>query len=76
MSMSRVRAMLEDLFSLGELINLCFDLDAPFDDLAGDSKSGRCRELITWMWQRSRFWDLVGYCERVRPNRPWPVQLE
>ena len=44
--LTRLHQFIVAHYSLDELRTLCFDLDANYDDLAGEALSGKARELI------------------------------
>jgi hypothetical protein len=58
-------------FDDGELKTLCFDLDVTYDDLPGDGKASKARELVAFMGRRDRIPELVAECEKQRPNVEW-----
>jgi Archaeal ATPase. len=59
-------------FSLDEMRTLCFNLEIDMDDLGGEGKTGKARELILYMSRRTSGLDmLVGEIRRERPNLPW-----
>ena len=76
MSMSRTRAMLEELFTMDNLKTLCFDLGLDHEALGCDNKEELSRELVGEMWRNGRFWELVAVCRERRPGVVWPVQVE
>ncbi len=52
--------------SLDGLRTLCFQLGIDFDDLPGDSKAGRARELVLWLERAGRIGDLSWETTRGR----------
>jgi formylglycine-generating enzyme required for sulfatase activity len=58
-------------FDLEELKMLCFQLHIDFDDLRGEGKEGKARELITYVERRSRTLELREMCRRLRPAVLW-----
>ena len=60
-------------FSLEELITLCSDLGGDYENLGGQGKEGRARELIAHLVRRGELARLVEYCVRERPRYPWPL---
>ncbi len=64
-----LREVLVRYFNDDELHNLCFDLGIDYDDLGGDgSKSGKARELISYLERRNRLGELVQLINRERPK--------
>lgn len=64
---SRLRALIEANFSLGELQPLCLDLGMEFAALPG-GKAAKVLELITYMERQGRLEELVQTIHRLRPN--------
>ena len=67
----RLRETLAEYFDAGELRTLCFDLGVDYDDLPGEGKANKARELIAYLERRDRLSELVHVCERQRPNVTW-----
>jgi hypothetical protein len=59
-------------FDLDELANLCQDLGIDFEDLAGDTREGKARELILYSGRHACLSDLVRRCRELRPKEDWP----
>lgn len=57
-----------DYFSLDELKTLCFKLGVEFDDLGGDGRVGKARELVLLMKRQTRLSRLDGLLLRARPE--------
>jgi hypothetical protein len=55
-------------FSYEELRDAVFELNLEFDELSGQSKSQKSRELIVYLDRRNRLPELIEYIKRVRPN--------
>ena len=64
--------MLVGHFNNEELMQLCFRLGVFWDRLAGDTLDGKARALIEKMEREERTYQLVGECQRLRPNVLWP----
>jgi hypothetical protein len=58
-------------FSKEELQTLCFHLGIDYDDLAGEGKAARARELVVYLEQRRRIPDLLRHGRRLRPDIDW-----
>lgn len=66
-------------FNEGELRDLCFQLQANYEDLPGLGKRDRARELVTLMDRHGRLADLTDLAARLRPKVRWqdaPQQAE
>ena len=66
-----LRENLSKTFSLDELKTMCADLGIEFEDLSGEGRSGKARELVRYLAQRDRLNELVNWCETQRPNVWW-----
>mgnify|MGYP002713294280 CR=1 FL=1 len=62
--------VLINLFNLYELQDLCFDLDIPYEDLPGTTRSMKARELIQYMDRRGLLPNLVASVKDLRPKAP------
>jgi hypothetical protein len=60
--------VLTEHFSVDEIRTLCFFLKVDYDDLDGEGKTGKVRELISYMGRRERIEELVAEVRRQRPN--------
>jgi hypothetical protein len=63
--------LLAQTFSLEELRTLCFTLNVDFDDLPGEGKEAKARELVTYLERRGRITDLIAKVKHERPHVPW-----
>lgn len=70
--LTRLRQVMTDYFGLDELRTLCFDLRVDFENLAGEAKEGKARELIALMARNGRLHELVAAGRRHKPQAPWP----
>jgi len=55
-------------YSLEDLKTLCFDLGVEFEDLPGDARQAKSRELVTWMLRRGKLDLLLDQIEHDRPG--------
>lgn len=62
-------AFIKDSFSLEDLKTLCFQLYVSIDDLAGQTREAKARELIEYLRNRSRLNDLMLALARERPQQ-------
>jgi hypothetical protein len=69
--LAKLRQMLATQFSEEELRTLCFDLGVDYDDLRGESKTDKARELILYLEHRVRLADLINVGKRLRPDLAW-----
>ena len=68
---THLRKGLSEQFKLDELASLCTDLGIDFENLGGEGKEGKARELIAFCLRRNWLDDLVARCEELRPRFPW-----
>jgi hypothetical protein len=67
----RLRKILIERFGEGELRTLCFDLGVDYDDLPGDGRADKVRELIIHLERRCRIPELVVVGKQLRPDVSW-----
>jgi hypothetical protein len=58
-------------FSLGELRTLAFDLEIPYEDLAGRGKRTKVLSLVEYAERHGRFEEVINYVGDARPNLDW-----
>ena len=58
-------------FNLNELRTLCFELAVDFDDLPGEGKTAKARELILLMQRREQLQNLIQKIKKTRPDIDW-----
>lgn len=68
--------ILTDRFNDDELRTLCFALGIDYDNLRGDGKSGKARELITYLERRNEIPQLIEIGKQLRPDISWPDAIE
>jgi internalin A len=66
----RLRELLKS-FSDNELRDVCFELCVDYEDLPGEGKSGKARELISYLDRCGRLAELVIIGKRLRPDIAW-----
>jgi hypothetical protein len=66
-----LRQVLDGRFGVGELRTFCFDLGIDYDDLPGESKADKARELVSYVERHGRLSDLVALGKARRPDIPW-----
>lgn len=64
--------LLQDHFNLDELRTMCFSLNLDYENIAGDTKEAKCRELILRVGKEDRLAELVDYGREMRPSVKWP----
>ncbi|WP_420628166.1 tetratricopeptide repeat protein [Candidatus Leptofilum sp.] len=55
-------------FNLAEIRTLCLNLEVDFDELAGEEKSSKIRELILYMERKGRWADLLAEVKASQPK--------
>ncbi|MCL5994976.1 MAG: PQQ-like beta-propeller repeat protein [Chloroflexi bacterium] len=63
-------------FTSDELKTLCLYLSVDYDDLPGENRSSKARELVLFFSRRSELERLIQYCKRERPSVRWPGDPE
>ncbi|MCB9443720.1 MAG: AAA family ATPase, partial [Ardenticatenaceae bacterium] len=71
-NLQQVRQLIASHFSLQELKTLCFDVGVEFDDLGGEGKSEKARELVAYIQRRGRLPELLRTLVAERPGISWP----
>ncbi len=67
----QLRQILAHHFNEGELRTLCFDLGIDYDDLPGDERAGKARELVSYLKRYGRISELVEIGTAMRPDISW-----
>ena len=72
--MDRVKLldMLKTNFDDAELREICFNLNIDYEELPGQAKGAKARELITHLERRGRLVELANLCQKERPHLDWP----
>ena len=68
MEKTRLRQKIDKHFNENELRDLCFELDIDYDALAGDQKSAKVRELVSYFERRGSLSELIQTCHNSRPQ--------
>ena len=58
-------------FSLEEIKTICFLLNIDYEELGGEGKTGKARELILHVERNSQLVGLVLAAQALRPNLDW-----
>jgi len=70
----KLREGLDQHFNDSELRTLCFDSGIDYDNLPGEDKAAKARELVAHCERRGRTAELVELCRRLRPKVQWTGQ--
>jgi hypothetical protein len=70
-SLSELRQTITRLFSEQDLRTLCFDVGVDYDDLAGETKESKVRELILHQYRRGLLRNLIVKCAERRADIHW-----
>jgi DNA-binding NtrC family response regulator len=68
---TRLLRVMSERLDEAELRTLCFDLEIEYEDLPGQGKVNKTRELIRHLERRERISDLLEKGEQLRPDIPW-----
>ncbi len=69
--LTRLREMLIAHFDEGELKTLCFDLGESYENLPGEGKANKARELVAYFERRGHIPELTDRVRKSRPNVSW-----
>lgn len=75
MQRAQIRETLDKYFDDGELRTLCFDLGIDYDNLSGDDKADKARELVRHCERRGRVVALYEAIYHRRPNAFWEREV-
>jgi hypothetical protein len=67
-ALAALHRFLVERYNLEELRTLCFDLAVDYDELRGETLSGKARELIRYVGAERRLDELLAYLDRDRPG--------
>jgi hypothetical protein len=67
-----LRRFLISAFSDSELNDLCFDLGVDYENLPGQTKGDKARELIRYAERHRLLNQLIGMSRKLRPHSSWP----
>jgi hypothetical protein len=68
-----LRQQITDLFSLEELRVLCLDIGIRYDDLSGETLSGKAASLLAYADRRGQLIRLINLLQKGRPRAVWPL---
>jgi hypothetical protein len=69
--LASLRQILTDRFNSEELQTLCFELGIEYENLGGQGKAGKARELIGYVERRDLIIELISAGEKLRADIPW-----
>lgn len=70
-SLKKLKQSLNNIFSVDELRELCFDLGVDYDNLSGSRKTDKIIDLIAYFERRQNLDELISVCRELRPNLNW-----
>lgn len=71
--LKNLHELLDQHFNLEEIRTLCFELHVDYDNLQGEGKSAKIRELILGLSRKDRLPDLAVLAHEKRSNVGWPI---
>lgn len=66
---------ISERFSEEEIRTLCFEMGVEYDDLRGEGRAAKARELVKWCDYRNRIDDLSLKCFTARPDVDWVDEI-
>lgn len=63
--------VLVDRFDTNELRTLCFHLGVDYEDLPGEGKTNKARDLVRYLDRRNRVPELIETVRQLRPDVAW-----
>lgn len=70
--LATVSRLITTYFDLEEVKTLCLELGVDFDNLRGETKSSKVRELVLFFARKNQFDVLLSHIEQIRPLVDWP----
>jgi len=64
----KLAIIISTYFDDNEIQDICFQLDVDYEDLAGQTKSAKARNLVQYMERRDRLDELIIKVRQLRPN--------
>jgi len=72
----KLHARLLHYFDVEELRDLCFHLGVEYDDLRGEGRKGKARELLKFCARDGKIEELLTAIQERRPQVDWPKASE
>ncbi len=69
--MIELRELLASRFNTGEMKTLCFDMGVDYENLPGEGKADKARELVSYCDRHKCLDKLVQAGQRLRPDIQW-----
>ena len=66
-----LRDRLSQHFDMGELRDLCLELNLDFESIAGANKTEKVTELMLYLERRNQLEVLLAVCGQLRPHVDW-----
>lgn len=66
-----LQQQLVEHFDLDDMNELCFLLKIDFEEIAGDTKTAKARELVKFCYRNGRIPEIVQRCAELRPKEIW-----
>ncbi|MCP4357360.1 MAG: tetratricopeptide repeat protein [Chloroflexi bacterium] len=76
MTWAKFRQAILESFNTDELRTLCFDLRVDFENLPGEGKNSKVRELISLLERQDRLPELIAALQASRPQTAWETVLQ
>jgi hypothetical protein len=70
-----LRQLMSNRMSLSEIQTLCFDLDVDYDNIAGNTKDDKIRELLLFLQRRENVSRLIKIGKILRPDIIWDREI-
>jgi hypothetical protein len=67
-----LRTLMMKVFDASDIRTLCFDLEIDYENLQGNKKVDKIRELIHYCERSGIIESLIGTCREERPKSVWP----
>lgn len=71
--LAHLRKQLAATLTLEEIQTLCADLGLDYEELPGETKSAKCRELVKESYRKGKLDDLLTHCQKEFPEAQWVV---
>jgi hypothetical protein len=71
MTATQLLQVLVRYYNEGELRTLCFDLGIDYENLGGEGKADKARELVLYGQRYGRLDSIIDYIRRTRPHLDW-----
>lgn len=66
-----LQKQLDESFSKDDVVLLCDTLGIDADNIGGDTKIMKCRELVKYCYRQGRLAELITACQQQRPQATW-----